>query len=116
MAKKQKHLRFVKGFLVGSLTIATAGYGALHAFKKKVIEPETEENDRVEANRRLLRLARLRFSSTLLSNSSCGSMIAFLNANTEPATAPKVVKLPIKNPFAKCFAIEMTSFEFPHMR
>lgn len=52
MAKKQKHLRFVKGFLVGSLTTATAVYGALHAFKKTVIEPENEENDRIESNRR----------------------------------------------------------------
>jgi hypothetical protein len=52
MAKNQKHLRFVKGFLVGSLTTATAVYGALHAFKKKVIEPENAENERVEENRK----------------------------------------------------------------
>ena len=52
MAKNQKHLRFVKGFLVGALTTATAVYGALHAFKKKVIEPENQENERIEANRR----------------------------------------------------------------
>ncbi|HIY92787.1 DUF3042 family protein [Companilactobacillus sp. HBUAS56275] len=52
MAKNQKHFRFVKGFLVGSLTTATAVYGALHAFKKKVIEPENQENERVEENRR----------------------------------------------------------------
>lgn len=52
MAKNQKHLRFVKGFLVGSLTTATAVYGALHAFKKKVIEPENKESERVEENRK----------------------------------------------------------------
>ncbi|TGD21726.1 DUF3042 family protein [Companilactobacillus suantsaicola] len=52
MAKNQKHLRFVKGFLVGSLTTATAVYGALHTFKKKVIEPENAENERVEENRK----------------------------------------------------------------
>lgn len=52
MAKKQKHFRFVKGFLVGSLTTATAVYGALHAFQKKVIEPENNENERIESNRR----------------------------------------------------------------
>ncbi|WP_125711628.1 DUF3042 family protein [Companilactobacillus kedongensis] len=52
MAKQQKHFRFAKGFLIGSVTTATAVYGALHAFKKHVIEPEDQENDRIEANRR----------------------------------------------------------------
>lgn len=52
MAKEQKHFRFVKGFVIGSVTTATAVYGALHAFKKNVIVPEQLENDRVEANRR----------------------------------------------------------------
>ena len=52
MAKKEKRFRFVKGFLFGSLTTATAVYGALHAFKKSVIEPEDAENERIDINRR----------------------------------------------------------------
>ncbi|WP_099974966.1 MULTISPECIES: DUF3042 family protein [Lactobacillaceae] len=52
MAKKQKRMRFTKGFIVGAVTTASAVYGAVHAFKKTVIEPENKEIERVEENRR----------------------------------------------------------------
>lgn len=43
---------FVKGFLIGSLTTLGAVAGSVFAFKKAIIEPQEEFDNKVEENRR----------------------------------------------------------------
>ncbi|GAF39700.1 hypothetical protein FC83_GL000852 [Agrilactobacillus composti DSM 18527 = JCM 14202] len=44
--------KFVSGFVVGALATVGALGGAVLAFKKTVIEPEEDFNNKVEENRR----------------------------------------------------------------
>ncbi|PWG00997.1 DUF3042 family protein [Levilactobacillus bambusae] len=43
--------KFVKGFLFGTVATAGAVAGALFSFKKTVVEPIEEEEDRFDQNR-----------------------------------------------------------------
>ncbi|MCH4058151.1 MAG: DUF3042 family protein [Lactobacillaceae bacterium] len=43
---------FIKGFILGSLTALGAVAGSVFAFKKTVIEPQEEYDNKIEENRR----------------------------------------------------------------